>query len=39
MALGRSLMYTRKRIGPRILPWGTPDKTGRRGDDSPQMLT
>ncbi len=24
----KSLMYTKKRIGPRILPWGTPDITG-----------
>ena len=30
--LGRSLMYTINRRGPRILPWGTPDKTG-SGDE------
>ena len=39
MALGRSLTYTRNRIGPRILPRGTSDHTESRGDDSLQMLT
>jgi len=25
---GKSLMRTMNKSGPRILPWGTPDKTG-----------
>ena len=29
-AVGRSLVYTRKSKGPRILPWGTPESTGGR---------
>ena len=30
ITLGRSFMYKINRRGPRILPWGTPDTTGRR---------
>lgn len=29
---GRSLIYRRKSVGPRILPWGTPDRTGTESD-------
>ena len=40
IVLGRSCMYIRNRIGPsyRMLPWGTPDCTRRRWDESPQRL-
>ena len=29
---GRSLMYTRNRRGPRMLPCGTPERTGRNAE-------
>jgi len=28
MSLGKSLIYKRKRSGPRTEPWGTPESTG-----------
>ena len=32
---GKSLIYIKKRMGPRTEPWGTPDVTGEGGDSSP----
>ena len=32
IALGMSFMYIMKKKRPRILPWGTPDKTGRASE-------
>lgn len=29
---GKLFMYTRNSRGPRILPWGTPEDTGRRSE-------
>ena len=29
---GRSLMYTRNKRGPRMLPCGTPERTGRNAE-------
>ena len=32
MTEGRSFIYTKKNKGPSILPWGTPDNTGKQLD-------
>ncbi len=32
IALGMSLIYTMNKRGPRILPWGIPDRTGRASE-------
>ena len=39
MPSGRSLMYSRKRLGPRTDPCGTPDSTGRVSDLVPSTTT
>ena len=36
---GRSLIYTRKRIGPRTEPYGTPEETGIQFEFTPFMTT
>ena len=36
---GRSLMYTRKRIGPRTEPCGMPEETGMQFEFTPFMTT
>jgi hypothetical protein len=36
---GRSFTNTRNSRGPKIEPWGTPDRTGRVWDDSPRTVT
>jgi hypothetical protein len=35
----KSFIYTRKRTGPRTVPWGTPEVTGTISDDSPSRTT
>jgi len=37
--LGKSFMYTRNNKGPSILPWGTPEITGRGVDKVSLILT
>ena len=39
MFSGRSLMYNKKRSGPRTEPWGTPEVTLTSSDDSPSSTT
>ena len=36
---GRSLMYSRKSVGPKIDPWGTPALTGYSCEDYPSRIT
>ena len=36
---GRSLMYIRNKRGPRMLPWGTPEITGREEEEQPEIET
>ena len=38
-SLGRSLMYARKRIGPRTEPCGTPEETGTSSELIPLITT
>ena len=35
---GRSLMWHRNRIGPKTVPWGTPETIVVSPDDSPSMM-
>ena len=35
VSMGRSLMYRRKRHGPKTDPWGSPEPTGMKFDLSP----
>ena len=37
--LGKSLIYIRKRSGPKIEPWGTPAKIGHHDDVCPFKMT
>ena len=36
---GRSVMYSRKIVGPRMDPWGTPELTGYSCEDFPSRTT
>ena len=36
---GRSLIYVKKRRGPRTIPWGTPDRTAAENNSVPSSAT
>ena len=36
---GRSFIYSKKRRGPRTVPWGTPEETGTESDEEPSSKT
>ena len=39
MDSGRSLIYSRKRRGPRTVPCGTPEETGTESEEAPSSKT